>query len=126
LLTFSARPGGGREFNPARVATTMQTTFIRNTDDGHKVEVVGPYVCVDGKPVADRVVEVKDHPNRFAILHTLPNAAFMAGPVVLTAEEASVVRGALLMAKPSPTDPVAINEQLRHAVNARNRESGIE
>ncbi|MBG0809414.1 hypothetical protein IY145_08485 [Methylosinus sp. H3A] len=104
----------------------MQTTFIRNTDDGRKVEVVGPYVCVDGKPVADSVVEVKDHPNRFAILHTLPNAAFMAGPVVLTAEEASVVRGALLMAKPSPTDPVAINEQLRHAVNARNRESGIE
>jgi len=104
----------------------MQTTFIRNTDDGRKVEVIGSYVCVDGKPVADRVVEVKDHPNRFAILHTLPNAAFMAGPVVLTAEEASAVRGALLMAKPSPTDPVAINEQLRHAVNARNRESGIE
>ena len=50
----------------------------------------------------------------------------MAGPIVLTAEEASVVRGALLMAKPSPTDPMAINDQLRKAVNARNREAGIE
>lgn len=104
----------------------MQTTFIRTTSDGHKVEVIGAHVCVDGQPVADRVVDVKDHPNRRAILHTLPNAAFMAGPIVLTAEEASVVRGALLMAKPSPTDPVAINEQLRHAINSRNREAGIE
>jgi hypothetical protein len=104
----------------------MEKTFIRETSDGRKVEVIGPFVCLDGQPVADRVVEVKDHPNHRAILHTLPNAAFMAGPIVLTAEEASVVRGALLMAKPSPTDPVAINDQLRKAVNARNREAGIE
>ncbi|WP_026605744.1 hypothetical protein [Methylocapsa acidiphila] len=104
----------------------MQTTFIRTTSDGRKVEVIGPNVCVDGKPVADSLVEVKNHPNKEAILFSLPNAAFMAGPVVLTAEEASVVRGALAAAKDPLTDRIEITERFRKAWNARNHEAGIE
>ncbi len=104
----------------------MQTTFIRNTEDGRKVEVIGPHVCVDGKPVGDSLVEVKNHPNKEAILFALPNAAFMAGPVVLTAEEASIVRGALAAAKGPMTDRIEITERFRKAWNARNHEAGIE
>lgn len=104
----------------------MQTTFIRNTSDGRKIEVIGPNVCVDGKPVADLLVEVKLHPNKEAILFALPNAAFMAGPVVLTAEEASVVRGALAAGKDPLKDRIEITERFRKAWNARNHEAGIE
>jgi len=104
----------------------METVFIRETSDGRKIEVIGPNVCVDGKPVANSLVALKDHPNREAILFALPNAAFMAGPVVLTAEEASVVRGALAAARPAITDPVEISERFRSAWNSRNHEAGIE
>lgn len=104
----------------------MQRTFIRTTSDGRNVEVIGPYVCVGGEPVADRLVEVADHPNRLAILHTLPNATHMAGPLALVAEEASLVRGALAMATEAITDPIKIDERFRNAINSRNREAGIE
>lgn len=104
----------------------MQTTFIRTTSDGRKVEVIGAYVCVDGKPVADRIVEVATHPNRKAILFTLPNATHMAGPLALTAEEASLVRGALASAIEPLTDPVRIEERFRKIYNNRNREAGVE
>lgn len=104
----------------------MMTTFVRMTSDGRKIEVIGPNVCVDGKPVADSVVDVKAHPNKEAILFALPNAAFMAGPVVLTAEEASIVRGALAAAKPAMTDRVEIVERFRKAWNIRMHEAGIE
>lgn len=104
----------------------MQTTFVRTTSDGRKVEVIGSYVCVDGKPVADGLVEVQTHPNRNAILYTLPNATHMAGPLALTAEEASVVRGALAAASDPLTDPVEIEKRFSKAINSRNREAGIE
>lgn len=104
----------------------MQTTFIRTTSDGRKVEVIGAQICVDGKPVADQLVDVNTHPNKAAILFALPNAAFMAGPIVLTVEEGSLVRGALAAAKTSETDPVEIEKRFRNAWNARSREAGIE
>ncbi|VFU08667.1 conserved protein of unknown function [Methylocella tundrae] len=105
---------------------TMQTTFIRSTSDGRKVEVIGALICIDGSPVADQLVEVKEHPNKAAILHALPNAAYMAGPIVLTVEEGSLVRGALAAAKTAETDPVEIEKRFRGAWNARSREAGIE
>jgi hypothetical protein len=104
----------------------MLTTFIRMTSDGRKIEVIGPNVCVDGKPIANSLVDVKVHPNKEAILFTLPNAAYMAGPVALTAEEASVVRGALSAAAPPMTDRIEIIERFRKAWNIRNHEAGIE
>jgi hypothetical protein len=104
----------------------MQPTFIRKTSDGRSVEVIGQYVCVDGEPVADGVVEVASHPNRNAILAAVPNASHMAGPLVLTAEEASSVRGALAAAEAPITEPREISKRLRDALNIRNRTAGIE
>jgi hypothetical protein len=104
----------------------MQTTFIRNTSDGRKVEVIGPYVCVGGEPVADGLVEVETHPNRKAILSTLPNATHMAGPLAFTVEEASLVRGALAAAVAPVTDPAQIAKRFSDAINLRARNAGIE
>ncbi len=104
----------------------MEATFIRTTSDGRKIEVIGPYVCVDRDPVADQLVEVASHPNKAAILHALPNAAFMAGPIVLTIEEASLVRGAFAKATEAETDKAAIEKRFRDAYNSRARAAGIE
>ncbi|WP_395666944.1 hypothetical protein [Methylocella sp.] len=103
-----------------------ERTFIRETSDGRKIEVIGPYVCVDGDPVADGMVEVKTHPNKDAILHALPNAAFMAGPIVLVAEEASLVRGAFAKFKQPEQNLAQIEKRFREAYNARARLEGIE
>jgi hypothetical protein len=104
----------------------MQVTFIRNTSDGRAIEVIGPYVCVGRDPVADAVVEVQNHPNREAILAAVPNATHMAGPLVLTTEEASAVRGALLAAQAPLTDPGEIAKRLSDAWMTRTRNMGIE
>ncbi|KAF2989778.1 hypothetical protein OGR47_04835 [Methylocystis sp. MJC1] len=104
----------------------MQVTFIRTTSDGRAIEVIGPYICIARDPVADGIVEIANHPNRNAILSAVPNATHMAGPLVLTAEEASAVRGALAAAQPAPTEPSEIDKRLREAVNTRNRNAGIE
>lgn len=104
----------------------MQVTFIRNTSDGRAIEVIGPYVCVDREPVADRVVEVQSHPNREAILAAVPNATHMAGPLPLTDAEASAVRGALLAAEEAPTEPGQISKRLGDAVKTHRRNTGID
>jgi hypothetical protein len=104
----------------------MEPVFIRTTSDGRKIEVINGKVCLNGKPVADSLTDVKVHPNKESILFTLPNAAFMAGPIVLTAEEASVVRGALEAAKPGVKDRVTIEERFRKSWNKRAFEMGIE
>lgn len=105
---------------------SLQTTFIRTASDGRKIEVIGRYVCIGGEPVADSVVDVQTHPNRKAILAAFPFATHMAGPLALTDFEASVVRGALAQAAEPITDRVKIEERLRHAINRRNAEAGIE
>jgi len=107
------------------MVTSMEVTFIRNTSDGRAVEVIGPYVCVGRDPVADRIVEVQRHPNRKAMA-AIPNATHMAGPLVLTAEEASAVRGALAAAQAPITDPSAISKHRGEALKTRSREAGIE
>jgi hypothetical protein len=104
----------------------MATVFIRETSDGRKIEVIDGWVCLDGKQITDTLVDVKNHPNKEAIYFSLPNASHMAGPIVLTAEEASVARGAINVAKPLKNDRVQIEERFRKAWNIRNHEAGIE
>jgi hypothetical protein len=104
----------------------MEPVFIRETSDGRKIEVINGYICLDGKAVADSIVDIKIHPNREAILFALANAAFMAGPIALTAEEASVVRGALAASKPGLNDRITIEERFRKGWNKRAFEMGIE
>ncbi len=104
----------------------MEPVFIRTTSDGRKIEVINGNVCIDGHAVADTLTDVKVHPNKEAILFALANAAFMAGPIALTAEEASVVRGAIEAAKPGLNDRVKIEERFRKSWNKRAFECGIE
>lgn len=104
----------------------MEPVFIRTTSDGRKIEVINGSVCIDGRAIADALTDVKTHPNKEAILFALPNAAFMAGPVALTAEEASVARGAIEAAKPSANDRITIEERFRKGWNKRAFEMGIE
>lgn len=104
----------------------MEPVFIRTTSDGRKIEVINGSVCLDGRPIANTLTDVKTHPNKEAILFVLPNAAFMAGPIALTAEEASVARGAMEAAKPGDKDRVSIEERFRKGWNKRAFEMGIE
>jgi hypothetical protein len=104
----------------------MEPVFIRTTSDGRKIEVINGNVCVDGRPLASTLTDVKTHPNKEAILFALPNAAFMAGPVALTAEEASVARGAMEAARPGDKDRITIEERFRKGWNKRAFEMGIE
>jgi hypothetical protein len=90
------------------------------------VEVIGSYICVNRDPVADGLVEIETHPNRKAILEAVPFATHMAGPLALTAEEASAVRGALAAAEPAITDAGEISKRISEAVSRRNRNAGIE
>ena len=64
------------------------STYIKSTQDGRRVEVIGDCVCLAGCPEADKLVAVIDHPRWRAILEVSPNATHMAGRVALTVDEA--------------------------------------
>ncbi|MGO9392486.1 hypothetical protein [Rhodoblastus sp.] len=102
-------------------------TLVKTTQDGRKVEVVGPAVTLGGKLEAMELTSVTDHPNRAAILKAAPDAAFMAGRVTLTAEEAKIAQAALDVGhKEYFANPKAIEERFRSAANRREAELGIE
>jgi hypothetical protein len=102
-------------------------TFVKTTQDGRKLEVVGLAVCLDGKLECFELMDVKLHPNRRAIWVKAPEADFMAGRVVLTKEEAEIVRTAIKEANDEIiASPKAMNERFRIAFMHRAREQGIE
>jgi len=103
----------------------MQRVFIRNTSDGRKVEVIGTYVCIDGQPVADALVEVETHPNRKNILSTLPNATHMRDARLYGGGS---VGGARRPGGGGPRDHRSGRnlEAFRDALNVRDRNAGIE
>ncbi|SMF97596.1 hypothetical protein SAMN02949497_0166 [Methylomagnum ishizawai] len=95
------------------------STFIKTTADGRKVEVIGTYVCLDGKPEADRLVPVLEHPNVRAIITAVPEATHMAGRLALSADEAASVQTALTQGKTVvDPNPQAIAERIRNAQRA--------
>jgi hypothetical protein len=102
-------------------------TYIKTTESGLRVEVIGAAVCLDGKPEAQQLVELLAHPNRAAILRAVPAATHMAGRIPLTHSEAGAASSALYRAKneldPSPR---AINERLRRSILARSRGDDLE
>ncbi len=103
------------------------STLVKTTQDGRKLEVVGPALMLNGKLEAVELIPVKDHPNRAAILQVMPEAAFMAGRVALTAEEGKLALEALdLGQKQYYSSPIAIEERFRLAANRREAELGIE
>lgn len=103
------------------------TTLVKTTQDGRKLEVIGLAICLDGELEAFELVEVKMHPNRRAISAAAPDAAYMAGRVPLTGEEADIVIGAFKEAEAEIlASPAAINERFRIAAMWKAREQGIE
>ena len=105
----------------------MATTLVKTTQDGRKLEVVGQAITLGGKLEAVDLFPVKDHPNRYNILKDLPEAAYMAGRVPLTAEEGKVALEALAKGEAEfLTNPKAIEERFRFAARAREAELGIE
>ncbi|MDD5036744.1 MAG: hypothetical protein PHE55_18595 [Methylococcaceae bacterium] len=94
-------------------------TYIKTTEDGRKVEVIGQAVCLAGKKEADRLVPLAEHPNRLAILNAMPETTHMAGRLPLTAEEAASAQAALDAAKAAyEASPQAIAERIRRVQNA--------
>jgi uncharacterized protein YgbK (DUF1537 family) len=92
-------------------------TLVRTTDDGRKVEVIDGWVCLDGKPEADRLVVLDEHPNRQAILRAVPRATHVAGRLPLTMAEASVAQAALREANERfDGTPQAVSQRLSQAV----------
>ncbi len=92
------------------------STFIKTTEDGRKVEVIGTAICLAGRKEADRLISVHEHPNRAAILNAVPNATHVAGRLPLTAEEAATAQAALDAAKAAyEASPLGIAERIRTA-----------
>jgi hypothetical protein len=102
-------------------------TYVKTTQDGRKLEVVGLAVLLDDKLECFELIEVNLHPNRRAIWMTAPEAAYMAGRVTLTKEEGETVKKALQEANDEiVASPAAMNERFRIAFMHRAREQGIE
>jgi hypothetical protein len=102
-------------------------TYVKTTQDGRKLEVVGLAICLDDKLECFDLFEVKLHPNRRSIWRTAPEAEYMAGRVTLTKEEGAIVQKALKEANDEIiASPKAMNERFRIAFMHRAREQGIE
>jgi hypothetical protein len=103
------------------------TTYIKTTEDGRKVEVIGRAICLNGKPEAYQLIPVSNHPNQKAILEAVPDTTHVAGRLPLTLEQAKAAREALAAASATPyDDPRVINEFFRMAELRRTRGDGIE
>jgi hypothetical protein len=104
---------------------TDAVVLIKLTQDGRRVEVRGHQVCLDGKPEADALVPVEDHPNRTAILRAVPDATHMAGRLPLTLAQASVAQAAMRAANDRfDGSPQAVRERMRAAVWQKSMADG--
>ena len=102
-------------------------TFIKNTEDGRKVEVIGAAICLNGVEEAFALIPLEEHPNRRAIKQAVPNASHVAGRLPLTLNEAGKVHSALMAARQDfDPSPKAVMERLRLAVIEKTRMEGIE
>ena len=94
-------------------------TYIKTTLDGRKVDVIGAVVYLEGKPEADRLVPVIEHPNWRAILEAAPEATHMAGRLPLSVDEAQKAQLAMNTARTAHDErPAAVGERSRLAINA--------
>jgi hypothetical protein len=101
--------------------------LVRTTHDGRRVEVIAGRICLDGKPEADELVVLDEHPNRAAILKAVPLATHVAGRLPLTLAEASVAQAALRRAQDHfDGSPQAARERLRQVVWRKSVSEGVE
>jgi hypothetical protein len=105
----------------------MNTTLVKVTEDGRRLEVKGFGIYLDGVLEAVEVAEVNQHPLKWKILHVMPDATHVVGRVALTQEEADITFKALKEAQEQMlADPKAIAERFRIAAMWKAREQGIE
>lgn len=103
------------------------STYIKTTLDGRKVEVIGHAICLDGKPEAEHLVPVIQHPNWRAILDAAPEATHMAGRLALTVDEAEKAHYAMVAARAAyDQSATGIAERARHAINGMLKMRGDE
>jgi hypothetical protein len=100
---------------------------VKHLSDDRVVEVIGRHVCIDGRPEADHLVVIDEHPNRQAILLAVPGATHVAGRVPLTMPQASTAQAALRRAHDTfDGSSQAVSERLRHAVWQKAIAEGVE
>jgi hypothetical protein len=107
--------------------TTDKPVYVKHLSDERVVEVIGGQVCIDGRPEADHLVVIDEHPNRQAILRLVPGASHVAGRLPLTLPQASVAQAALRRAQDGfDGSPRAVSERLRQAVWTKLLADGAE
>jgi hypothetical protein len=105
----------------------IPVTFIKTTQDGRKVEVIGVNVCLAGTPEADALVPVVQHPNWRAILEAAPEATHMAGRIALTVDEAEKAFRAMQSARDDfDASMTGVAERARKAINTMLMKRGDE
>lgn len=93
-------------------------TYIKTTEDGRRLQVIGRAVFLDGVMEAEWLLAIVQHPNWKAILEAVPNATHLAGRVPLTWEEALVAQAALNEARDAyESSSTGIAERLRRSIN---------
>lgn len=101
--------------------------LVKTTLDGRRVEVIGGWLCLDGRPEADSLVVIDEHPNRAAILRAVPGATHVGGRLPLTLAEASVAQAALRRAQDRfDGSEAAVRERLRQLVWQKAFAEGVE
>lgn len=104
-----------------------KTTFIKATESGLRVEVIGAAICLNGVEEASELIPIGEHPNRQAILRAAPNATHMAGRLPLTLQQAGIANSALVAARQDfDADPKAVMERLRRRLIEKTWREGIE
>ena len=105
----------------------METTWIKTTLDGRRVEVIDGWVCLAGAREADSLVPLIEHPNRQAIASAVPGASHVAGRLPLTLAEAAVAQGALSAAQREfDASPTGISQRIRRVVWEKATAEGVE
>ncbi|RQM44600.1 hypothetical protein [Paraburkholderia tropica] len=101
--------------------------LVKVTRDGRKVEVIDGWVCLAGVREADRLVPLDEHPNRQAIVRSVPGATHVAGRLPLTHEQAAIAQGTMAAARREfDASPSGIAQRIRQAVWARTAAEGVE
>lgn len=92
------------------------TTYIKTTEDGRKLEVIGRAVFLGGKKECEKLMHLSGHPNVRAIITAVPEARYMAGRVLLTEAEAAIAKAALDAANDAyNASPDGVSERMRTA-----------
>ncbi len=96
----------------------LAPVFIKQVQDGRRVEVIGPWLCLDGTPETSTLLPVAAHPRHEAIRREVPEATHLAGRIVLTAAEAARAAAALAAGHAAAlAEPAVIERRLRRTTN---------